>query len=194
MDVLQFLAPGYNLSSFFKAFDTSEQKSWLPYESLKDATQLPPYEAFYSTNKHGNVLNEEFAAYEKLISIGKSSDDALKVLKLRELPRSDPRNYQWLQQQWYPQGWSTLADYLCWYNSLDVSPMTEAIEKMNLFFQQQQIDFLHQAISLPGIAMHHFFNSIHDHSVEFHHFSHHNKEIYKRVKDSIIGGPSVMFN
>ena len=75
----------------------------LPYEYLKDATQLeetqlPPYEAFFSSIKHPSVLNEESAAYKKLLNKGKSSDGALKVLKLRDIPRSGPQNYQWLQQ------------------------------------------------------------------------------------------------
>ena len=32
LDVLQFLAPGYNLKSFFKAFGVTEQKGFFPYD------------------------------------------------------------------------------------------------------------------------------------------------------------------
>ena len=32
LDVLQFLTPGYNLKSFFKAFGVSEQKGFFPYD------------------------------------------------------------------------------------------------------------------------------------------------------------------
>ena len=99
-----------------------------------------------------------------------------------------------MQQVWQEEHWSTLADYLQWYKDLDITPMIEAIEKMNTFYQQKGIDFLHQAISLPGVAMRYCFNSIHDPSIEFHHFNHQNKEIYKMVKDSIVGGPSIIFN
>ena len=199
MDVLQFMAPGYNLKAFFKAFDTTEQKAWFPYEYLRDPqqleeTQLPPYESFYSTIKSCNVLDEEFQTYQKLLREGKTSAQALKVLALEDVPKPGTENYHWLQQVWRAEHWSTLSDYLQWYNNLDVTPMIEAIEKMNTFYQQKGIDFLHQAISLPGVAMRYCFNSIRDPSIEFHRFNHQNKEIYKMVKESIVGGPSIIFN
>ena len=37
LDVLQFLAPGYNLKSFFKAFGVSEQKGFFPYDYFTSA-------------------------------------------------------------------------------------------------------------------------------------------------------------
>ena len=51
MDILQFLAPGYNLKSFFKAFGVSEQKGFFPYDYFTsaeqhDETTPPPYETF----------------------------------------------------------------------------------------------------------------------------------------------------
>ena len=68
MNVLQFMAPGYNLKAFLKAFDTTEQKAWLPYEYPQDPhqleeRQLPPYESFYCTVKGCNILDEEFQTY-----------------------------------------------------------------------------------------------------------------------------------
>ena len=77
MDILQFLAPGYNLKSFFKAFGVSEQKGLFPYDYFTHADQLdeatlPLYETFYSTSKGCNVLEEEHTAFQKLIDQGKS--------------------------------------------------------------------------------------------------------------------------
>ena len=40
MVILQFLAPGYNLKSFFKAFGVSEQKGFFPYDYFTHADQL----------------------------------------------------------------------------------------------------------------------------------------------------------
>ena len=56
LDVLQFLAPGYNLKSFFKAFGVTEQKGFFPYDYFihtdqLDETHLPPYDTFYLTIK-----------------------------------------------------------------------------------------------------------------------------------------------
>ena len=55
-DILQFLAPGYNLKSFFKAFGVSEQKGFFPYDYFTsaeqvDETTLPSYETFYRPSK-----------------------------------------------------------------------------------------------------------------------------------------------
>ena len=49
--------------------------------------------------------------------------------------------------------------------------MIQAIENMNEFYKQKRIDFMHQAISLPGVAMRVCFNSITDPAAEFHLFN-----------------------
>ena len=105
MDILQFLAPGYNLKSFFKAFGVSEQKGFFPYDYFThadqlDETSLPPYETFYSTIKGCNVLEEEHTAFQKLIDQGKSEQEALQILCLTSKPKTGPENYQWLQELW----------------------------------------------------------------------------------------------
>ena len=87
MDILQFLAPGYNLKSFFKAFGVTEQKGFFPYDYFTSADQLdeitlPPYETFYSTIKNCNVL-EEYIAFQKLVDQGKSEQEALQALRLQ---------------------------------------------------------------------------------------------------------------
>ena len=69
MDILQFLALDYNVKSFSKAFDVSEQNGFFLYDYFThadqlDETTLPPYETLYSTIKDGNVLVEEYIAFE----------------------------------------------------------------------------------------------------------------------------------
>ena len=49
--------------------------------------------------------------------------------------------------------------------------MIQATENMNEFYKQKHIDFMHQAISLPGVAMRVCFNSITDPAAEFHLFN-----------------------
>ena len=199
MDILQFLAPGYNLKSFFKAFGVSEQKGFFAYDYFTSAEQLnetalPPYETFYSTIKNCNVLEEEQPAFQKLVSQGKSEQEALQAFRLPTKPKTGPENYQWLQQLWVENQWSTFADYLKWYNNLDVTPMIQATENMNEFYKNIRIDFIHQAISIPGVAIRVFFNSITDPAAEFHLFNLKNKDIYHLFKENIVGGPSIIFN
>ena len=158
MDILQFLAPGYNLKSFSKAFGVREQKSFFPYDNFTHADQLDdttllPYETFYSTIKNCKVLEEEYAAFQKLLDQEKSEQEVLHALRLPEKPNTGPENYQWLQQLWTENQWSTFADFLKWYNDLDVTLMIQAIENMNQFYKNIRIDFIHQAISIPGVAM-----------------------------------------
>ena len=92
LDVLQFLAPGYNLKSFFKAFGVSEQKGFFPYDYFTSAEQLdeitlPPYETFYSTIKGSNVPEEDYATFQKLINQDKSEQEALQILRLTSKPK-----------------------------------------------------------------------------------------------------------
>ena len=87
LDVLQFLAPGYNLKSFFKAFGVTEQKGFFPYDYFTsadqlDETTLPPYGTFYSTIKNCNFLEQEHAAFQKLADQGTSEQEALQILRL----------------------------------------------------------------------------------------------------------------
>ena len=197
LDILQFLAPGYNLKSFF--FDANEEKGFFPYDYFinadqLDETSLPPYESFYSTIKNCNVLEEDYATFQKLLDQGKSEQEALQILRLQEAPKSGPENYQWLNDLWNENGWTTSADYLQWYNDLDVNPMITATEKMNDYYKDKNIDFMHQAIILPGIAKRICLNSITDPNVEIHLFNPKQQDIYQPFKDNIVGGPSIIYH
>ena len=203
LDVLRFLAPGYNLKSFFKAFDVAKQKGFSPYDYFTsaeqlDETTLPPYETFYSAIKNCNISEEEYISFQELIDQGKSEQEALHILRLTSKPKTGPQNYQWLQQLWTENQWSTFADFLKWYDDDDVemhvTPMIQAIENMNEFYKQKHSDFMHQTISLPGVAMRIYFNSIIDPAAEFHLFNEKTKDIYQLFKQNIIGGPSIIFN
>ena len=91
MDILQFLSPGYNLKSFFKAFVVSEQKGFFPYDYFTsaeqlDETTLPPYDTFYFNIEGCNILEEEHTAFQKLVNQGKSEQEALQTLRLEAKP------------------------------------------------------------------------------------------------------------
>ena len=167
----------------------TEQKGFFPYDYFTSVEQLGE-----STIKNCNVLKEEQAAFQKLVNQGKSEQEALQALRLPTKPKTGPENCQRLQQLWVENQWSTFADYLKWYNDLDVTPMIQAIENINEFYKNICIDFIHQAILIPGIAMRVYFNSIIDPAAEFNLFNPKNKDIYHLFKESIVGGPSIIFN
>ena len=100
-------------------------------------------------------------SFQKLLDQGKSEQEALQILLLTSKPKTGPENYRWLQQLWTENQWSTFADFFKWYNDLDVTPMIQAIENMNEFYKQKQIDFMHQAISPHGVIMRLLFQLYH---------------------------------
>ena len=75
-----------------------------------------------------------------------------------------------------------------------MTTMIKAIENMNQFYKNIRIDFIHQAISIPGVAMRVCFNSITDPAAEFHFFNSKNKDIYQLFKENIVGEPSIIFH
>ena len=195
---MQFLAPDYNFKRFSKAFGVSEQKGFFLYGYFThadqlDETTLPPYETLYCTIKDGDVL-EEYTSFQKLLDQGKSEQKALQSLRIPVKPKTGPENYQWLQHLWTENQWSIIADFLKWYNDLDVTPVIRAIENMNEFHKNIRIDFIHQTISISGDAMRVCFNSITDPAAEFHLFNPKNKDVYQLFKENIVGGPSIIFN
>ena len=72
--------------------------------------------------------------------------------------------------------------------------MIQAVEKMNDFYKYTNIDFIHQAITLPGIAKRICLNSITDPNVEIHLFNKKQHDIYQLFKDNIGGGPSMIYH
>ena len=57
---------------------------------MLDNTYLPPYADFWSSIKQCNVLEEEYNTYKKLLDQGKSQQEALETLRLREVPKTGP--------------------------------------------------------------------------------------------------------
>ena len=72
--------------------------------------------------------------------------------------------------------------------------MIQGIENMNEFYKQKHIDFMHQAISLPGVTMRVCFNSITDPEAESISLMRRIKIYTSLFKQNIVGGPSIIFN
>ena len=50
------------------------------------------------------------------------------------------------------KGKKTFAEWLAYYNNLDVAPGLEALEKMRGFYAEKEIDILKDAVSIPGVS------------------------------------------
>ena len=164
VDIMNFLAPGFNYDTFIKAYDCQLKKGFFPYEWLDSinklsATSLPPRDAFYSSLKNEHI-----------------SED----------------NYGYCQQVWIQEGMSNMRDFLRWYNNLDVQPFIEALEKMNAFYKERGIDTFKDGISVPGLTMKYLFKTTPD--AEFSLFDEKNKDLHDIFKSNLVGGPSIVFH
>ena len=159
LDIINFLAVGTSYSKFLKAYDIDVGKSFFPYEWFDcaeklDFQHLPAYEDFYSVLKNKNTLE---------ISDKKSKEETEKI-SAKEVGEE---NYKHLQHVWKEQNMSSFRDFLIYYNNLDVAPFIKAVEKMQDFYFEKDIDLFKIAISVPGIARNWLFNIARDKNIAF---------------------------
>ena len=82
------------------------------------------------------------------------------------------------------------ADWLRYYNNLDVAPGLEALEKMKSFYTERGIDILKDAVSLPGVSLHYLLRGAIEHGAHLYSPS---KEAYEMLKGAVVGGLSLVF-
>ena len=84
----------------------------------------------------------------------------------------------------------TFADWLRYYNNLDVAPGLEALEKMKSFYTERGIDILKDAVSLPGVSQHYVLRGAIERGADLYCPG---REAYGMLKRAIVGGPSLVF-
>jgi len=57
------------------------------------------------------------------------------------------------KQTFRESGMMSFADWLRYYNNLDVRPFIEALQKMKTFYAERGIDICKDAVSLPGVSL-----------------------------------------
>ena len=190
LDISNYLAGGVSYSAFLEAYKIPESKSYFPYEwfdhpSKLDYPCLPPYESFYSELKQRNVL-------EISHKNGDDDDDDDDENDAIDKEIGADRYHQ-LQDIWQEQHMTTFHDFLQYYNNLDVGPFVQAIEKMQKFYFNQNIDLFKVAVSVPGIARRWLFQTAHDAKTSFALIDARDDDLYYTIKQNIVGGPSIIF-
>ena len=165
LDMTQFLAPGSSYSGFLKAYHVEQQKGYFPYEWFDNISKL-----------EATSLPPHEAFYSQLKSSNISQEAYIDC-----------------QQAWNDQQMKTFKDFLIWYNNLDVEPFVKAVEKFQQFYFEKGVDVFKTAISVPGIARQLLFKTAQKQNVNFALFDHHNEDLYKTIKQNIVGGPSIIF-
>ena len=88
------------------------------------------------------------------------------------------------------KGMCTFADWLRYYNNLDVAPGLEALEKMRAFYTDKGIDILKDAVSIPGVTLHYLLRGCVERGADLYSPC---KEAYEMLKEAVVGGPSLVF-
>ena len=82
----------------------------------------------------------------------------------------------------------TFADWLRYYNNLDVGPFIEALDIMKAFYGERGIDICKDAVSLPGVALQCLLRGTAENKLYAP-----SKKAYDHLKAAISGGPSIVF-
>jgi hypothetical protein len=125
LDIVNFLAPGFSYAKYLKAFHVSEEKGFFPYEHMTSLDKLDEAS-----------LPPHSAFYSSLKKTNISEED-----------------YAYCQRVWTDHGMTSLRQFLSWYNTLDVTPFLEALEKQISMYQELGVDLLKDGISVPGITL-----------------------------------------
>ena len=132
LDIMNFLRGATSLDSFLKAYKTSETKGLFPNERFDCPQKLnnrefPPYDAFFRKLRNVNPPEKDHSNYQKLLSCGLKTEEALSKMKLSKPPPLGEENYQYLLDIWNHWNNCTFKDFLRCCNNKDVVPTLEAL-------------------------------------------------------------------
>ena len=94
------------------------------------------------------------------------------------------------QRVFAEKGMQTFANWLRYYNNLDVAPGLEALERMRAFYTEKGIDILKDAVSIPGVSLHYLLRGAVERGAELYNPG---RKAYEMLKGAVVGGPSLVF-
>ena len=169
LHIINYLAPGTSYEKWVKANECETVKSWFPYEWFDSPEKLD----FQGLPKYEDWYSKLKGGY---------------VLTREE--------WKGCQRLFKEKGMCTFADWLRYYNNLDVAPGLEALEKMRAFYTEKGIDILKDAVSIPGVSLHYLLRGFVEKEKEKEKGADlysPNKEAYEMLKEAVVGGPSLVF-
>jgi len=166
LDVTSYKAPGVSYDKFLKAFDVNENKGFFPYEWFDGVEKL----------NHPSLPTQE--AFHSSLKDSNIS----------------PEDYAYCQRVWSDHRMSTFQDFLIWYNNLDVGPFVQAVENLQKFYFDRDIDVFKISISVPGLARRMLFDTGRQAGASFALFDEANSDLYHTMKSELTGGPSIVFH
>ena len=195
LDIMNFLGGATSFDSFLKAYKTAETKSFFPYEKFDcpqkmKSSELPPYDAFFSKHRNVNPFEKDYSDYQKLLSNGLNSEEALSKMKLSKPPPSGEESYQYLLDIWNHENTCAFKDFLRWYNNKDVIATLEAMPKLLAFHHKEGIDMFKLGCTLRNLANIFLHKST---SAKTYPFTETDKDLLQKIRKDMVGGPSIVF-
>ena len=166
LDILNYIAPGFDYENFIKAYQCKMQKGFFPYEYVTSLEKLgdsalPPHSAFYSSLKQKNISTDDYAQCQKI---------------------------------WCKHEMKTLRDYLVYYNNLDVVPFLEAISKQHAIYSSKGIDMFKDGVSVPSLATKWLYLASETNHFSIPLISKKNADLHTTIRQNIVGGPAIVFH
>ena len=148
LGIINFLGGATSVDSFLEAYKTAETKGFFPYEWFDcpqnmSNSKRPPYDAFFSKLRNVNPLEKDYSDYQKLLSCGLKTEEALSKMKFSKPTPSGEEIYQFLLDIWnhLKLEWNmcTFKGFLRWYNNKDLVPTLEAMQKCLFFITRKKL-------------------------------------------------------
>ena len=165
LDIMNYSGPGTSYEKWVKTCGSTQTKSWLPYEWFTNADKLD-YEGLPPHRCWFSKLKNEFVL--------------------------SPEEYEECKYVFRERGMKTFADWLKYYNNLDVGPFLEALEKMRGFYTNPGIDIFKDAVSLPGVSLQYLLRGTLS-TPDAPELYAPEREAYDMLKGAVVGGPSLVF-
>ena len=153
LDVLSYLAPGFDYQQFLLAYGASSTKGFFAYgwfSSLEklNSKEFPSYDSFYSSLKTKNTLEpyeNEALSEEEIALIGRTPNKE-NLLTSLEITQIAHYRYQKIKEMFVENNWS-MREYLEYYNNLDTKPFIEALENLSRYYVDRGVDVFKDGVS-----------------------------------------------
>ena len=152
-------------------------------------SELPPYDAFFSKLRNLNPLEKDHSDFQKLISCGLKTGEALSKMKLSKSPPSGESNCTFLHGIWNHENMCSFKDFLRRYNNKDVVPTLEAMKK-KFFYHKKRFDMLKLGCTVPSLVNICLHKST---SANFYPFTKTDKDLLQKNLENMVSGPSIVF-
>lgn len=166
LDITNYIAPGYSYDAFIKAYGCVLTKGYFPFEYVDSLDRL-----------NDTCLPQHSSFFSNLRQCNISLDQ-----------------YNYCANIWRQNNMSTLADFLMWYNNLDVLPFLEAIEKQHMVYRAKGIDMFKDAVSVPTLATKWLFMESDTNEFSIPLITKKNSDLHQTIRENLVGGPAIVFH